>query len=750
MADDDVDGSNSVAVSCKSGSLSARTGEATQRFSALQQPLLCATIHFFHRHIRSDADVLQRMEGNRMFQYFFEVQYHNKPDLNRIFPDSVHDCSALHVCSFILSILHQGIFSVSAFIVSVIYLSRFKENSHITLHACTWRPLFLTSLLLADKMWEDKPVRNSSLAKLFPVLSNAELNKMEGEFLGEIRFNVLVQPDLFCTFCEKLLAEQVNQEITRCVTTSEYAATLQADQNGEGGGTQPEAQINEQPIPAQHDVNVPAKVEPPLSSRRSFPGPGTGGGALSHRAAGSVPIAWADPCCQSAQPDSAVPRSHSAGPTTNIAQRRNGSSSSVLSHRSTTQTVGPVQASTTVDAPGYSAGAPLSSRSVSAHPLHRSDSGVKRLGAVGITKDGSSVAAPRAATQQHVFPIARGGNSSAAPASQPMRRSLPARSNQYVPLARAGLNGQRQLEPSMSGSVPATIRGTGATPLTAVQVGNSGARQPSAGPQAALSPRSPAPATGTVQRHQVSRVSPAACPGAVQLQSGGGSAPTRASSAPRVSGFFAAGGVSQNARPAGQRPSGCGHGGVYAPNAAHIAVPSAVPPVGGGSVVSGCGHSCAVNQAIGKQHVQQHGQFQTSPAMLVTAMRGSSPVPPTMVGGALPVNVRNTIGHVPSHLRHPSPAGIPGSPAGIYAGVSMAFNSTATTGSRGDGLNGTSRGRSPPPHPVPAACTSSGLVRAPRAATPSSVVKGISQGIRAAANVQRGHLGAVQPITVHR
>ncbi|CAK0824240.1 unnamed protein product, partial [Prorocentrum cordatum] len=68
-----------------------------------------------------------------------------------------------------------GIFSVSAFIVSVIYLSRFKEISHITLHACTWRPLFLTSLLLADKMWvvavtrgdgrgrrafaEDKPVR---------------------------------------------------------------------------------------------------------------------------------------------------------------------------------------------------------------------------------------------------------------------------------------------------------------------------------------------------------------------------------------------------------------------------------------------------------------------------------------------------------------------------------------------------------------------------------------------------------------
>merc|ERR1719271_970930 len=202
----------------------------SQRFSQIQQRLLCAGLHFFHRHIRSDPDVITRMEGNVVFRLFYEVQYQQtKSLLDPVFSASVHDASALHICSFILSILHQGIFSVSAFIVSVIYLSRFKESSHITLHACTWRPLFLTSLLLADKMWEDKPVRNSSLAKLFPVLSNSELNRMESEFLGEVRFNVLVKPDLFCSFCEKLLAESVHQEITRCVSSSDYAATLQAD-----------------------------------------------------------------------------------------------------------------------------------------------------------------------------------------------------------------------------------------------------------------------------------------------------------------------------------------------------------------------------------------------------------------------------------------------------------------------------------------------------------------------------------------
>jgi len=164
-----------------------------------------------------------------MFKLFLELQYHDKPDLNSIFPESVHDASALHVCSFILSILHQGVFSVSAFIVSVIYLSRFKECSHISLHAVTWRPLFLVSLLLADKMWEDKPVRNSSLAKLFPVLSTDELNMLENRFLMQVKFGITVTPDLFCAFCEKLLTEDVQSVILKGVTDSEYAQTLAQD-----------------------------------------------------------------------------------------------------------------------------------------------------------------------------------------------------------------------------------------------------------------------------------------------------------------------------------------------------------------------------------------------------------------------------------------------------------------------------------------------------------------------------------------
>lgn len=105
------------------------------------------------------------MSNNAVFDFFYEQQYHAKEGLPAVFANSVDDVTPLHVASFILSILHQGIFSVSAFIVSVIYLSRFKEVSHITLHTCTWRPLFLTTLLIADKTWEDKPVGGAPRAR---------------------------------------------------------------------------------------------------------------------------------------------------------------------------------------------------------------------------------------------------------------------------------------------------------------------------------------------------------------------------------------------------------------------------------------------------------------------------------------------------------------------------------------------------------------------------------------------------------
>lgn len=799
------------ANSLSAGGAVGRNGEPTQRFSALQQQLLCAAVHFFHRHIRSDPGVLQRMEGNHMFQLFFEVQYHNnKPDLNRIFPESVHDSSPLHVCSFILSILHQGIFSVSAFIVSVIYLSRFKESSHITLHACTWRPLFLTSLLLADKMWEDKPVRNSSLAKLFPVLSNSELNKLENRFLSEIKFNVLVKPDLFCSFCEKLLAEQVHPEISRCVSASEYAATLQADP----ADMVPAKPASKMPPEIARSTDVlldngaekqgqalsRAKTHVPTSQGfdnnlhdgdqgRLDAGPGRlaarqgaqaaqrtasaarGGNSSPTRAwDGNSAVANNSAVPPGTGTEGLAPRSQSAGPTASSASRRGDNSAppggGLQGGRASDQRQAPLHALSALR--GGSAArttAPQPPRSVSVHPLHRTESTKKHP--VGRAEDGVGMGgkAGNPLTATHLT-----GHVNSGP---PTRRSLPASTSAAAhptsgtrpgPAGMAlGPRHHAQTSPrSPAGHEPPGQRpqaqtqsqGQGTSAQAAAQQAQAGrsASQPrvttggrhSAGtaspsttgqqvPRVATPPvplghggQPPGQVGGTVKPQQQRGVSPG---GTVPIAAGGAQ-PARASSAPRVSGMASQPGHGNPGSQAGAAPpmQATYHSrqpGHHA-QSMHVQVPGS-PSLGSPMMVGGHGHG-----------VPPVVMFPASPTT-----RGTSASPNTaMVGGSgmgVPMTTgRSAVGSATGLPRNASPMGIGGAPC-----PGMQLNNTTT------------RGRSPPPSAASggaqgAACSARPqTVRAPRAGTPGALVKGIPQAAPGAPGVQRHSLGS-GPMVVHR
>lgn len=627
MTDEDVD--NNTFGGSSSSFVKAEETTA-QRFSALQTQLLCAAIHFFHRHIRSDADVLQRMEGNEMFRLFFEVPYHNKPELNRIFPESVHDCSALHVCSFILSILHQGIFSVSAFIVSVIYLSRFKESSRITLHACTWRPLFLTSLLLADKMWEDKPVRNSSLAKLFPVLSNVELNRMESEFLDEIKFNVLVKPDLFCSFCEKLLAEQVHQEISRCVVQSEYAVTLQA----EGVDSIPPKVTNGKP----HQV-YPEKLrsngkKPEKLVRQTSP----------DQPMHEVPVAW----------DPGAPRGRSQSPTGAIKPGEVHYFAQPIEH---------------------------------VRPIVQQLPAQHRSGSVQPGEEGMVAEVPdpfRGAPLLAAQPLAM---------QQPMRRSLPAKSSntQYLMLARAPSVGSTQCGAvKVPPGIPCEVNGIAGGSMMTVPAGLAGMQHSPRSPTSSVGPstqgsahRSQTPPAAPCQAMPVR--GPPVVPHGICVQS-----KPRSSSAPRVSVAYPHG---ANLRASSQPMQ---------PNVIRQ-VPQTQP-------MQPCMHA---------QFSGGHAPYGRQAVVVSDGMGAISPVGiPAQIARA-PVT-RGTMGNYP--VRNTSPRMSAASSPGM---CQVQVNQ----------MKMAARGRSPAP-------VSAQGIRAPRAATPTAMVKQVVPGVHTTGMVPRHSLGA--------
>jgi len=187
-------------------------------FSASKKVLLISTINFIFRSISRDDSELSAMPNAATFKAFQEEQYHENKASNAYldpFTKTLQDSSPGHVTQFILNMMHRGYFDVSEFIISVLYLVRFKANTGISLHVSAWRPLFITSLLLADKMWEDKSVKNSSLTMLFPVLSNTELFDLEVRFLEWLGFSAWITRKDFQQFCEELLhAEDSAPEIS--------------------------------------------------------------------------------------------------------------------------------------------------------------------------------------------------------------------------------------------------------------------------------------------------------------------------------------------------------------------------------------------------------------------------------------------------------------------------------------------------------------------------------------------------------
>ena len=146
-----------------------------------EREILRGGIQFLYRHIRFDDIALVKMSGNEVFDLFDERRYHVglRGKVDQVFLDSVYETSEVHVATFIMSIMEEGLFDVKCLVASIIYLSRFKEVTKVLVHTFSWRLLFVVSLLVADKANEDKPIRNLAVSNLFPIISPKELSELE-------------------------------------------------------------------------------------------------------------------------------------------------------------------------------------------------------------------------------------------------------------------------------------------------------------------------------------------------------------------------------------------------------------------------------------------------------------------------------------------------------------------------------------------------------------------------------------------
>lgn len=74
------------------------------------------------------------------------------------------------------------------------------------LQPTNWRPLILISLLVAQKVWDDRYLSNSDFAFIYPFFVTDEINKLEQKFLELIMYNVTVKSNLYAKYFFELRA----------------------------------------------------------------------------------------------------------------------------------------------------------------------------------------------------------------------------------------------------------------------------------------------------------------------------------------------------------------------------------------------------------------------------------------------------------------------------------------------------------------------------------------------------------------
>jgi len=144
----------------------------------VEQSLICAGICFVHKMIGCQPFDASRYVNSLYYRLFDEFRYDERKD--GIFArKNIEDTSLQAVATFILEVLQRGSFSPLDFVMGLFYYSQVLAKAQLEAQCNIWRLIFVTTLLLADKMWEDKSVKTSDFIGAFPVTTNVEMVEME-------------------------------------------------------------------------------------------------------------------------------------------------------------------------------------------------------------------------------------------------------------------------------------------------------------------------------------------------------------------------------------------------------------------------------------------------------------------------------------------------------------------------------------------------------------------------------------------
>jgi len=115
-------------------------------------------------------------------------------------------------------------------IVSLVYIERLIAVSGCSMLVTTWRPILLSALILAQKVWDDRSLHNIDFSVFCPMFTLKEINFLEKKFLELIGYDVSISASLYASYYFQLrtLCQRVDREFSLKPMDVEVAAKLEA------------------------------------------------------------------------------------------------------------------------------------------------------------------------------------------------------------------------------------------------------------------------------------------------------------------------------------------------------------------------------------------------------------------------------------------------------------------------------------------------------------------------------------------
>ena len=113
-------------------------------------------------------------------------------------------------------------FSSECCIISLIYINRIIALTGLSLQTTNWRPMVFVSLMISQKIWDDKYLSNGDFSYIYPFFEKNQLNILEMKFLEMMQYNVYVKLSVYMTFYLELKTLVQDEYVNKAMSNYDF------------------------------------------------------------------------------------------------------------------------------------------------------------------------------------------------------------------------------------------------------------------------------------------------------------------------------------------------------------------------------------------------------------------------------------------------------------------------------------------------------------------------------------------------